>query len=230
MATLHAVRSQWHGRPQALVDALEGSSTWPMSAAGGLAVGRSWPSGLSLWLGAEGDRYTQSYRHTERHEELRHDLVVAQIVTLNTQVVFTDVDTITTVVMRESTAEGADDRIRIRVPIECGWARALGRWSLGVRIGAQFEHTFARSTGSLVIDEAAGLIRSRQLDRKELRARYPSMLSIVSGLSASYSITERLTFATVPFIALPATTIGRRGDVWTEPQRMGLRFQLLHRF
>ncbi len=230
MAALHAGRSQWQGGPKALVEALEGSNRWRVNVSGVVLVGRTWPSGVGVWTGIEADRSEQAFRHVERREELREDLVVAQIVTLNAAVVFTDMDTVTTLVVRESAAEGTDRRVRVRVPIEFGWANSMGRWSLGARAGAHLEHTSVRSSGSLVLDEADGFIRSRQLGRGALRARYPMSLSVMAGLDLGCRLSERLSFTAVPFFTLPATTIGARGGAWAEPQRFGLRLQLLHRF
>lgn len=230
MASLQAGRSSWSGGPANLVNALHAGRRWQEDFAGGLLAGRRWPSGWGLWMGLEAERSSQAYRSIERREEIHQELVVTQLVTLNAQVVFVNVDTVSTAYVRESVSEGADSRLRVRIPVEASWTRSLGRWSAGLRGGVHLTYTAARSTASLVADAPDGSIRARALSDAELCARYPASLSAMAGAEIAYSLSDRLALSAVPFAALPFATLGPRAGVWFTHERFGLRFQLLHRF
>ena len=230
MVSLQAGRSSWSGSPTNLVNALNGGQRWQQGFAGGVLAGRRWPSGWGLWMGLEAERSSQAYRSIERREEIHQELVVTQLVTLNAQVVLVNIDTVSTAYVRESVSEGADSRLRLRIPLEASWTRSLGRWSTGLRGGVHLTYTAARSTASLVADAPDGSIRARALSDAELRARYPASLSAMAGAEVAYSLSDRVALAAIPFAALPIATLGQRAGAWSAHERFGLRFQLLHRF
>lgn len=230
MATLHFSRNEWKGGTDNLVDALNGSNRPLAGVSFGAMASRRWAGGLGLWLGAEADWSSQDYRSIERREEVQHEAVVTQMVTLNAQVVFTDFDTLESVVVHEARAEAKDERISIRVPVEVSWWLPAGRWRMGPRAGFNVQHTRVRSSVSLALDSADGFIRARQLSPAELRQRHPLSLSGTAGLDAAYLITDRLSVVGTPFLTLPIATMGDRGDAWAEPHRFGFRFLLMHRF
>lgn len=229
-ATAQASRYAWRGGPPNLVRALEGNGAWSPGAAFGLVAGRAWPSGLSLALGVEADRWEQRYRHVDRREVEQVEAVVAQMVTLNSQVVFADYDTVVTSSTLQAVAEGAELRMRVRVPLELGWQRRMGRLLLGARAGVAAEHASVRSSAGMAVDAADGLVRSRALSRAEWRARYPAALSILVGADIGYALTDRLHLAAMPFLMRPIATFGAAYDAQALPHRTGARLMLQHRF
>jgi hypothetical protein len=219
----------WRGGPSALAQALDGNGKPRIGASAGILAGRRWTSGFSIWSGFELERTEQAYRHVEQLALSRQEVLINQIVTLNAQVVFVDADTLNTVVMQETVAEGSDLRVHARLPIELAWQHRRGRILLGARAGAALEYTVARSTSSLAQDASDGRIRAVRLTNEELRERHPMSLASMVGADVGYCFTERLSISATPYFATSFTTFGPRADVHSAPNRFGLRLQLLHR-
>ncbi|MBK8225706.1 MAG: hypothetical protein IPK70_00850 [Flavobacteriales bacterium] len=228
-SSAQASRYQWQSDQANLLRALQGSGRWQGGVAIGALAGRAWPSGLSIGLGIEADRLDQTYRSLDQRTE-RQTETVTQVITLNTQVFASSVDTVTTDVVREAQAEGADRRVRVRIPLEAAWQLAAKRWRFGPRAGLVGEHTSIRSSASLAVDPSDRMVRARQLSASELRARYPWSLSAIAGIDLGFVLTDRSRIIATPFASMALTTFGGASDANARPERFGLRLMIQHRF
>ncbi|MBK9146911.1 MAG: hypothetical protein IPM12_03705 [Flavobacteriales bacterium] len=224
-----ASRYQWQSEHANLERALQGSGRYRGGWAIGALVGRSWPSGLSVGVGIEADRFDQSFRHVDRRTEEQTE-TVTHVVSLNTQVFTSTVETVTTPVVHESLAEGADRRVRLRVPVELAWSLQRGHWCFGARLGAVGEHTTVHSSSSLALDYSDGLVHSRSLSQSELRSRYPLSLSGLAGFDIGFSVSDRARIMATPFASRSLAVFGPGSDAQAHPERFGLRLMLQHRF
>lgn len=222
-------RYRWQSDADNLKRALEGTGRWQSGISLGMHAGRSWPSGWSVGAGLEADRQNQAYRYLDRRTEERTE-TVTQLVTLNTQVFVSAVDTIRSQVVREASSEGAESRTRIRVPLEVAWHLGVGRWRIGPRVAAVGERAFVRSTSSLDIEPATGLVRSRALATDELEARYPLSISGLFALDLGYCASDRMRLILSPFTSRHIKAIGPASTVQASPERLGVRLLLQQRF
>jgi len=227
--TAQTGRYRWDGESEKLARALEGSGRWNPGFAVGLSAGRRWPSGLSLGVGVEAERSRQSYRNVERATVTRTE-TVEQVVVLNTHVFTSDLVSVNVQEQREAVAEGTDTRLRVRIPLEAAWSLRLGRWSAGPRAGLITEYTQGRSSSSLAVDPADGMIRARTLTNEELGRRYPVAFSGLVGIDLGLALRDRLTLLATPFYARSLAIAGPSSDATASPDRAGLRLQIQHRF
>lgn len=224
---LHSTIYQWRGDHRALVHALnEGARSNP-GIGWGLHGGRQWPSGLRLSAGVSVERGRQDFRWVEQRTEVRTE-TVTNLVTLNAFVVFTAVDTLSTVLVREERLEGADSRISIQVPIELAWHGSWNRWRAGPRLGIAAERSFVRSSSSLVQDASSGALRMESLSDEALGRRYPLTISGSAGLDIGFALHERWLMIATPFFGQRLTSFDKSEEAFAQAQRFGLRFQLCH--
>ncbi|HRD51839.1 MAG TPA: hypothetical protein PKY96_04250 [Flavobacteriales bacterium] len=222
-------RYSWRSDQGKLEQALNGNGKLIGGVSLSAHAGRTWPSGISLALGVEADRMEQAYSSVDRRTEVQSETVV-QLVTLNTQVFATNIETVNTTVVQEARAEGKDSRTRVRVPVELSYHLASGRWRLGPRAAAVMEYTRIRSSSSLVVDSEDGLIRSRPLTQPEQDARYPLSLSALLGIDLGFNLSDNSRIIVSPFASRALATFGPATDAKASPERYGLRFLLQHRF
>lgn len=222
-------RYHWQSDAENLRRALSGAGRWNSGISLGLHAGRSWPSGWNVGAGLEADRQDQAYRFLDRRTEVRTE-TVTQLVTLNAQVFATTVDTIHSYAVREANVEGAESRTRIRVPVEVAWHLGLGRWRMGPRVAVAAERAFVRSTASLDLEPATGMVRSRALAPEELEARYPLSIQGLLGLDLGYCASDRARLILSPFTTRHLTAIGPASTAQASPERFGVRLLLQHRF
>lgn len=222
-------RYRWQSDAENLRRALTGAGRWQSGIALGVHMGRSWPSGWSVGAGLEADRQGQAYRFLDRRTEVRTE-TVTQLVTLNTQVFAATVDTIQSYAVRETKVEGAESRTRIRVPVEVAWHLGLGRWRMGPRVAVVAERAFVRSTASLDLEPATGMVRSRALAPEELEARYPLSIQGLLALDLGYCASDRARLILSPFTTRHLTAIGPASTAQASPERFGVRLLLQHRF
>lgn len=228
-SSAQASRYQWQSDHANLQRALQGNGRWQEGLAFGALAGRAWHSGLSIGLGVEADRLDQTYRSLDQRTE-RQTETVTQVITLNTQVFASSVDTVSTDVVREAQAEGADRRVRVRIPLEAAWQLAARRWRFGPRAGLVGEHASIRSSASLAVDPSDRMVHARRLSPAELRARYPWSLSAIAGIDFGFVLTARSRIIATPFASIALTTFGGASDAHARPERFGLRLMIQHRF
>lgn len=222
-------RYQWHADADNLRRALEGSGRWQGSLAVGALAGRSWASGWSLGIGVEADRQDQAFRYLDRKSEV-HEETVTYLVTLNTEVFISSVDTLRSEVVHEALAEGAEHRWRVRVPLELAWHLGAGRWRMGPRTALLGERTVVRSSAGLAVEPGTGMVRSMAMPEARLEARYPMSLSGVLALDIGYCATDHARVFVSPYLGRTLRTFGAEGDALARPQRFGLRLMIQHRF
>lgn len=227
--TVQWYRYHWQGHPERLARALEGEQRWHNGIAWGLSAGRTWPSGLRLGAGLEVDRSVQRYRHTERRQ-VEESETYSSWVTLNTEVFFSDIDTVVTFQTSEQQMEAHDIRIRMRVPVELAWHARFRRWVAGPRASIVAEHTTVQSTASLYQDTEEDAIRSGQLSQAALRMRYPLQASAMVGADLGFMLSERFTLIAAPSYSTALIRGMASGHVVALPERFSLRFQLCHTF
>ncbi|MBK8499012.1 MAG: hypothetical protein IPL52_09385 [Flavobacteriales bacterium] len=225
-ASAYSTAHHWNGTSTRLVEAMNGAEHGRATVSMGLMAGRQWRSGVGVAAGVEAERNEQVFRHEEVvvHEE---ESVVANMVTLNTIVYSMSYDTLTTRFTEPISAEGRDLRTSVRVPIEVYWQSTVRRWVFGARTGLVGEFTHVRSGASLVQDEGDGSIRSRSLGTSELAARYPACILGMAGVDVGFMLGERTTLLATPQYQ-HALGDGPRRALSATPERIGIRFQLLH--
>lgn len=224
---LQSTRYQWHGEQRSLVGALNDGARENPGLGWGAQGGRQWPSGLRLSAGVNYERSQQDFRWVERRTEV-HTETVTNMVTLNTLVVFADVDTLNTVVVHEERMEGSDSRTSIQVPIELAWHADWKRWRFGPRVGFYAEHTSVRPSASMVQDAQSGTFRLETLGRETLNRRYPFTVSGVVGLDLGFGWHERWLVVATPFIGHGLASFNASDEAFAQSRRFGLRIQLCH--
>lgn len=128
------VRRQWSGTDATLEQALNASKPGPRRSV------------LVRWSGAPGVQYwpLDRWRSTSARNKRSATWIVGpgligeittSVVTLDTQVFVSNLDTITTTTFDERLAEGMDERSVLRIPIEGHWRGSWRRWSYGVGLG-----------------------------------------------------------------------------------------------
>lgn len=219
-------RRHWEGSSTHLAGVLNRAEQWTPSVAVGLMGGRVWRSGVGFGIGAELERGEQIFKHEEA-ALVEEQTVVTNMVTLGAVVYATTYDTLVTPVIRPMSAEGADRRTIVRVPLEAFVHTQWRRWTFGPRLGVIGEYTSISSTSSLVQEEGSQLIRSRSLGAEEVRARYPFTVMASVGADIGFMIHERWTVLATPLYARSISGNGSAA-VSAAPERAGVRFQLCH--
>lgn len=223
------VRRQWSGTNATLEQALNASEAWTSTIGVGALVGRTWRSGIGLSIGAEHERSEQAFRYVDRWTRVDQEITTS-VVTLDTQVFVSNLDTITTTTFDERLAEGMDRRSVLRIPIEGHWRGSWRRWSYGVGLGVAAEFTKATSNRVLVQDGSDGHITTAAPQGSELRDRYPTVFLGVIAADLGYQLHEHWTLWASPAYMHSLAALGTNAEVFAQPERLGLRLRLSYTF
>ncbi len=226
-SAFYASHREWSGGSGVLSDALNESEAWTSTIGLGLMGGRAWRSGFGVSSGVESERSEQAYRHVDKATSYE-SVVNTQMVTLNTQVYYTTVDTVITPTIRERVSAGSDTRTTWRIPVEASWRTRMGRWVLGARCGFAAEFTRARASASLINDDALGGISSAELPPTALSERYPFSMVGVLGADVGFLLHERWIATASPIYMRGLFNATSANSVSSSPERAGVRLQLCY--
>jgi hypothetical protein len=179
-AARYEVQRRWHGQDAGLVDALNATEAATTAQGFGLLVGHDRHNGWGASLGVMLERSEQGFRYVDRKVEVEQE-IITYFVTLNTQVFVSDVDTVTTYLVEETTTTGPRRLSVLRIPVEVHWHRQAGRWTWGFRAGVALELTRAEGGLSLQRNAGDGRVLATELTKHELRDRHPAQFLLTVG-------------------------------------------------
>jgi hypothetical protein len=223
------LQRNWYGNDTDLLEALDRSEANTSTYAIGLGVSRHWRSGWGVSLGAFHERSEQRFEFEEERIEVAQQ-VQTYIVTLDTDVFYSNSDTIQQVTSTRENFEGLNRRSVLRIPIDGHYHWQRGRLYYGPRLGAAVEFTTVEQDRSMTLDREEGRLTATSLSEKELRERHPVTLMGMVGLDLGYTINERWSLWAMPAYIFPATPLTRTGDAWTAPYRFGGSLRLSYHF
>ncbi|MCC7501195.1 MAG: hypothetical protein IT229_01610 [Flavobacteriales bacterium] len=225
----HNVKRTWYGDEPLLVSALNGVEvphyTWSL----GLLAGRSWRSGfgLSTGLAYEGSEY--AYDHLDDRVRVDSMLVVPYLITLDTQVFVSNVDTVTFMTEETKQVSGMNRFSIFRVAIEGYWHKQHRRWTIGVRAGLAAEFVAMRQGYTLDLNDE-GDVMSVDLSAQAYDTRYHTTLTAVLGADVGFAMSEHWGLWATPTYMHGITAWGTNGSPFVLPERMGLRVRLSYTF
>ncbi len=223
------VKRDWRGTDRPLVNALNDAEAHNTTFGFGIQAGRSYRSGFGFSAGLINERSEQQFSYTDRRTEVSQH-VVNYIVTLDSEVFFSDPDTIDHVTTVEQRYQDIDRKTVYRVPLEGSYHRSAGRLYYGPRAGASLEFTHVRQKYSLVSDPDGSRIEVGSLSRPELRSRYPAVISGSIGVDLGYQLAENWSFELSPVYMAGIHPLTGTADVWAAPSRLAVQFRLHHHF
>ena len=224
---LYNVQRQWTGTPERLTDALNGSEAWHSTVALGGMVGRSWRSGIGVGVGLDMERSEQAFHHLDRQERTE-EIINTHLVTLNTQVFVSSIDTTSVSIVDERWVDGLDRRQVMRASAEFFWHTGHRRFRFGPRTGLGMDFTRVRSAGSVVYNEAEGRLERSNLPSGAMNVRYPVMFLGMAGVDVDYSVHEQWSVGATPLGMFAIGPVGDRASAYSSPTRLGLRFRITH--
>lgn len=221
------VQRRWAGTDAGLANALQGTETPGATLGLGLLVGHEQRNGWGLSTGLFLERSEQQFRHVDRQVNVEEE-IITYLVTLNTQVFVSDVDTLLMITTEETTTKGVNRMHTTRIPLQVHWRGQQGRWSLGAHAGLALEWTRVRHGLSLQRDASDGRPVAAPLHTNELRSRYPVQLIALAGAELGHMLHERWFLHAGPVYQL-GHALGS-APVRASATRWGLQVRLAHHF
>jgi hypothetical protein len=225
---VYAVRDRWRGDDQNLVQALENATGTTTAWGFGLAAGRQWRSGFGLSTGLLTEHSESQLYHRDTRVQVEEEISTF-LVTLNTEVFVSDVDTITTVTTEDRSSSGLQRRTAWRVPVDVHKRWSMGRLQLGLHGGLALEWTTAQGATLVAADTEGGLVAADP-GAAEFRARNPMALLGTVGAEVGWMLNERWTLWVDPVYMTGVSALSRPSAAYTLPQRWGIQFGLAHHF
>ena len=225
----HNVKRTWYGGEPLLVDALNEVEvphyTWSL----GLLAGRSWRSGFGLSAGAayEGSEY--AFDHVDDRVRIDSLLIVPYLITLDTQVFVSNVDTVTFMTEENKQVSGTNRFSVVHVPVEGYWHKQHRRWTFGARAGLAAEFVTMRQGYTLDVDDE-GAVMSVDLGAQAYDMRYHTTLTGMLGADVGFALTEHWGLWATPTYMHGITAWGREGMPYMLPERLSLRVRLSYTF
>jgi hypothetical protein len=228
-AARYEVQRRWHGQDAGLVDALNATEAATTAQGFGLLVGHDRHNGWGASLGVMLERSEQGFRYVDRKVEVEQE-IITYFVTLNTQVFVSDVDTVTTYLVEETTTTGPRRLSVLRIPVEGHWHRQAGRWTWGFRAGVALELTRAEGGLSLQRNAGDGRVLATELTKHELRDRHPAQFLLTVGGDLGYMLHERWRLMASPVYMFAPTSPTPAAPVLSTDARWGLQMRLAYQF
>lgn len=214
----------WHGGDAQLANALQGTETPHHTLNFGVLAGVAYRGGWGLATGIEYSAARYDFNHLDQFRSMR-DSLVTHVITFNTQVVDSYVDTLTTYTEVRRTVAAVNHYTSIRVPLEGSWHTAWRRWHFGVRGGLALEFNTMRS-GVTLMNEQGG---TRSVDVSTTEKRTAMLLSGGLAADVGYAINERLALWASPGYATGLFSLSPTdGTPYAVPERLGIRFRLAY--
>lgn len=225
----YRVERTWYGNESDLVNALNATElphdTWSV----GLLGGRSWRSGFGLSIGAAYEASEYAYAHLDSRTEVDSLLVVPYMVTLDTMIFVSNVDTTVHGTTEREQVAGANSLTVVHVPLEAYWHGQQRRWTYGLRLGLAGEFITTRS-GYTLDTGAEGDLYSEAADQQAYDTRYSTTLTGLIGLDVGFAMTEHISLWATPTYMHGLATWSSDEGPWMLPERLGLRVRLGYTF
>lgn len=216
----------WHGGPASLAEALRSTETPHYTIGLGVLAGLEWRGGWNLAMGLEYNASRYQFHHRD-HIRTRIDSLVTHVVTFNSMVVGSYVDTLPAIRETEETVASVNRYTSLRIPVEAGWHRAWWRWHYGLRAGVSADFNTMRSGFTLV----NGPEGARTVDVAGVEKRNSVQVGGNVALDIGYALHERLALWASPGYG---TSLLSLSSTDTAPQatsaRWGIRFRLAYTF
>ncbi len=220
---------RWRGSDELLTEALNDLEVPTTTLGWGAVVGHTRNNGWGISGGVMFERSEQSFSHVDRKVEVEQEFIT-YLVTLNSQVFVSDVDTITTILVDERTTNGSTTLSVMRIPLEAHWHRNVRRWSWGLRAGTALEFTRARGVPPLVRDATDGRIVAQTISDDEVRRRHPAQILGTVGADLGYTIHERWKLFASPGYMIGLIPLTNADPISLLGGRWGVQVRVVHEF
>jgi opacity protein-like surface antigen len=219
----------WRGGDPRLAQALNGTETahspWSIGILGGMEGRNGW--GISIGLGYNAAHY--DFHHVDRILS-RNDSLVPYVITFNSQVIASYMDTVTTFSEERHPVAAMNRYSLIRVPIEVSWHRPWRRWQYGLRAGLSAEFNTMISGITLVSDGNESGTRSVDV-ASDLERRTNALLTGSVAADLGYALTDRWALWASPTVAIGLLPLSHASDApYAMPDRLGMRLRLSYSF
>ena len=223
------VRRTWYGNEPLLVNALNNVEVPHYTWSQGVLAGRSWRSGLGLSAGLayEGSEY--AFDHVDDRVRVDSMMVIPYIITLDTQVFVSNVDTVTFMTEEAKQVSGTNRLSVLHVPIEGYWHKHYRRWTFGARVGMAAEFVTMRQGYTLDVDDE-GDVMSVDLGAQAYDTRYHTTLTGMLGADVGFALSEHWGLWATPTYMHGIAAWGTDGSPYVLPERLGLRVRLSYTF
>jgi hypothetical protein len=223
-AGIYGETRSWRGANADLNRALQQAETPHHSTFLGVMAGREGPTGWGYSAGVEYGTIRYNYGHLDQYRSLS-DSIIQQVVTFNSQVIYSFSDTLTTESQVSRRMVAVNRYVLVRVPVELGWHRAWRRWQFGARAGVALE--FSTQRAGLTLMDAAGGTRSVDFTAGERRSALVACGTL--GADAGFAFTDRLALWATPGYTLGLLSLWPTdGTPYAVPTRLGVRFRLAY--
>lgn len=214
----------WQGSDVQLVKALQGTETPHRTTNFGVLVGLDGRKGWGVTTGIEYGAARYDFRHNDQFRASR-DSLVTHVVSFNTIVLDSYVDTIPTFTEVRRTVAAVNRYTTFRVPLEVSWHRAWRRWHAGLRGGVAVEFNTMRSGVTLMSGDGG----TQSVDVSTAEKRTATLVSGGLALDVGYNLTERLGLWASPGYAVGLFSLSPTdGSPYATPERLGIRVRLAY--
>lgn len=214
----------WHGGDAMLVNALHSTETPHRTTNFGVIVGLEGRKGWGFATGIEYGAAHYDFQHFDQFRSTQ-DSLVTHVITFNTLVLDSYVDTVSTFTEVRRTVAAVNHYTTIRVPLEGSWHKAWRRWHLGLRGGVAVEFNTMRSGVTLMSADGG----TRSVDVSTTEKRTATLVSGGLALDVGYALTERLGLWASPGYAAGLFSLSPTdGSPYAMPERFGVRVRLAY--
>ncbi|HQV40090.1 MAG: hypothetical protein IPO60_15115 [Flavobacteriales bacterium] len=214
----------WQGGDAQLVTALQGTETPHRTTNFGVLAGLEGRKGWGIATGIEYGAARYDFQHFDQFRSTR-DSLVTHVITFNTQVLDSYVDTVTTYTEVRRTVAAVNRYTSLRVPLEGSWHRAWRRWHIGLRGGVAVEFNTMRSGVTLMNSDGG----TRSVDVSSTEKQKATLVSGGLAVDVGYGLTERLGLWASPGYAVGLFSLSPTdGSPYAVPERLGVRIRLAY--
>lgn len=214
----------WHGGDAQLVNALQGTEAPHRTTNFGVLAGLEWRKGWGFATGIEYGAARYDFQHFDQFRSTR-DSLVTHVITFNTQVLDSYVDTVSTSTEVRRTVAAVNRYTTLRVPLEGSWHRAWRRWHVGLRGSVAVEFNTMRSGVTLMSGDGG----TRSVEVTSTEKQKATLVSGGLAVDVGYAITERLGLWASPGYAAGLLSLSPTdGSPYAMPERLGIRLRLAY--
>jgi hypothetical protein len=223
-----AERLRWRGADAGLIQTLKdaGGGREIRQTVVGFMAGHRWRNGWGIAAGASALRSERPFHHTDRRIHTEQTIVL-HMVTLNTQVYYSDADTLITTTTEETTYRGNTGRSVLRVPVEGRWSRTWRRWDVTVVGGLAAEFVTAQADHDLM-RSADGRTIVMVPNTAQLSERHPVTLSVHGGMEAGFLLNEHWRLSAGPMAHRGLRSLSPSESAYAMAGRTGVQVRLTH--
>lgn len=222
-------RRTWYGTAEQLVNGLNDTEVPHYAWSIGALAGRSWRSGLGVSLGTAYEASEQSFRFTGPSTVQAGEQYFPYLVTLDTLVFVSDVDTVPTYATQQKQTNATNRFSVVRVSAEGYWHATQRRWTFGPRLGLGTEFMTMRDGYTLDGSSDTALV-AVDLSEAGYDARYATTLTALIGADLGFALNEHWGLWATPSYMRGLSTWGNGDAPHMLPERLGLRLRVSYTF